>query len=174
MCPPPLPRAAGSSADPSAPSLRSSRSLVPGPAEGVKPDQARGCGSRWSVGHSPLRLASEGGKIGGPDVRAFGPGHGGGVTRAHPAATLRGRWYAGTLRARSSAGERSPHTREAVGSNPAAPTLGSARHLPIELSRESQGSVACCLIRLVATERAVAPSAAETLMNRFSYCQPST
>ena len=47
---------------------------------------------------------------------------------------------------------------------------------PIELSRfaRSQGSVACCLIRLVATERAVAPSAAETLMNRFSYCQPRT
>src|SRR5919106_2045140 len=42
------------------------------------------------VGHSPLRPAPEGGKIGGPDVRAFGPGHGGGVTRAHPAATLRG------------------------------------------------------------------------------------
>ena len=37
--------------------------------------------------------------------------------------------YREALRARSSAGERSPHTREVAGSIPAAPTVGSAAHL---------------------------------------------
>jgi hypothetical protein len=58
-------------------------------------------------------LASEPSRLGGD----------GGTTRARPAVRTHGPLLSSnSLRARSSAGERSPHTREVAGSKPAAPT----------------------------------------------------